>query len=185
MRRHALLLGIVLPVLLVTAGEKPVRNPFARIGAADEREVISADYHLAHAKRLAAREAEARRRREVEERTRLEAEKAARTVPPPESAAAKPVPVAPERRAATDEEWAAALKCIRFGGRIRVTDADGTRRTNVILDGRSFKEGDLKSVTSNGRTFTWRVTGVEGDKPRLKLLRVNESMMGTCNGRKQ
>ena len=195
MRTLVFLLGLGLFAPFATADEKPVRNPFDRIGVARERETISPDYHLARAKRLAA-EAEARRRQAAEEAARAEAERAARleTEKAARKTAAKaakaapvavpprPAPALVERRAATDEEWTTALKSIHFGGRIRVTNADGTRRANVILDGTPFGEGALKSVVSGGRKFTWRVTGIEGDAPRLKLLRVNESILKPATG---
>ena len=87
-----------------------------------------------------------------------------------------PAPSAAEdlSRPADDVAWTVAMKRIRVGGRIRARRADGTEHASVILDGKPYGEGDLKSVVSGGRKFTWRVTGVEGERSKLRLERVGE-----------
>ena len=156
-----------------------VRNPFAPIGSEGGREEISADYHLTRAKRLAeerkaaeeaaAAKAAAARAAAAKDAARRVAE--AEKKPAPASA-----PSAAENlsRPADDVAWAVAMKRIRVGGRIRARRADGTERASVILDGKPYGEGDLKSVVSGGRKFTWRVTGIEGERPKLRLERVGE-----------
>ena len=161
-----------------------VRNPFAPIGSEGGREEISADYHLTRAKRLA----EERKAAEEAAAAKAAAAKAAAAKAAAAKDAArrvaeaekKPAPAsAPSAaenlsRPADDVAWAVAMKRIRVGGRIRARRADGTERASVILDGKPYGEGDLKSVVSGGRKFTWRVTGVEGELPKLRLERVGE-----------
>ena len=154
-----------------------VRNPFAPIGSEVGREEISADYHLTRAKRLAAEKLAAEKAAAAKAATeKAAAEKdAARRV----AEAAKGSTLAPSvaedlSRPADDVAWTVAMKRIRVGGRIRARRADGTERASVILDGKPYGEGDLKSVVSGGRKFTWRVTGVEGERPKLRLERVGE-----------
>lgn len=158
--------------VLALASLVAVRNPFAPIGADVPREEISADYHLTRAKRLAAEKAAAER---AESMRRTEEAKKKPVAPSGQAApASRPISAALQSLPADDDAWSAAMKLIRVGGRIRARRADGTERASVILDGKPCGEGDLTSVVSGGRRFTWRVTGVEGDRPKLRLERVEE-----------
>lgn len=156
-----------------------VRNPFAPIGAEGGREEISADYHLARAKRLAEEKLAAEKAAAAKasaEKAAAEKDAARRIAEASKKSASASAPSAAEdlSRPADDVAWTVAMKRIRVGGRIRARRADGTDRASVILDGKPYGEGDLKSVVSGGRKFTWRVTGVEGEQPKLRLERVGE-----------
>lgn len=140
------------------AAPQPVRNPFWPIGHTGVREAITAD---------------------LEQRAEFEVKPAIKAPPAPKAA----VPVKRETRpavvakpaqpdVATEADWAAALKTIRVGGRISARSANGVCRQSIMLDGRSYADGDLKSVSNAGRRFTWRVAGLAEGKPRLD--RVNE-----------
>ena len=172
-----------LSAVLILAGLVAVRNPFSPIGAEGGREEISADYHLARAKRLAAERLAAEKaaaEKAVAEKAAAEKAAAHRAAEAMKKSASAPVPSAAEdlSRPADDVAWTVAMKRIRVGGRIRARRADGTERATVILDGKPYGEGDLKSVVSDGRKFTWRVTGVEGDRSKLRLERVGERKFG-------
>lgn len=168
-----------LSAALVLTALVAVRNPFAPIGAEGGREEISADYHLVRAKRLAeerlAAEKAAAAKAEAE-KVAAEKDAARRAAEAAKKSASASAPSAVEdlSRPADDVAWTVAMKSIRVGGRIRARRADGTDRASVILDGKPYGEGDLKSVVSGGRKFTWRVTGVEGERPKLRLERVGE-----------
>ena len=176
-----------LSAALVLASLAAVRNPFAPIGAEGGREEISADYHLARAKRLAAEKIAAEKAAEKKAAAVKAAEEKAvahRVAEAMKKSASAPTPSAAEdlSRPADDVAWTVAMKRIRVGGRIRARRADGTERATVILDGKPYGEGDLKSVVSGGRKFTWRVTGVEGDRPKLRLERVGERKFSEKGG---
>lgn len=155
--RTALLLSLALTLVasVATAAGTPVRNPFWPIGHEGKREVISADYRP-----VSAREPE---------KTQPETASVSAT------GRAKADVVRNPALPATDAEWNAAKKRIRVGGLIRAKRPDGTERANVILDGRPYGDGDLKSVSLGGRRYVWRISGLEGcDRPRLQLKRVKD-----------
>lgn len=161
--RTALLFSLTLVVASAAAAGKPVRNPFWPIGYEGSREVISADY------------------RPTPVEKKVEATAAAAQPPPaaaqgaPAVAQAKKEAARETVRPATDAEWNAAKKQIRVGGLIRAKMPDGTERANVILDGKPYGDGDLKSVSFGGRRYVWRVSGLEGgDRPRLQLKRMKD-----------
>ena len=182
---------VVLQVALAAqGGETPVRNPFWPIGHDGKREVISADYHLTRARELEAARIEAERRKaeeaETERRKAAEAEKRAAAAASSDAAAkalaAKRDPNVP----ASDAEWSAALRQIRIGGRIRARRPDGTESACVVLDGRPYAEGDLKTISFGGRRYTWRVSGLTGDgKSRVRLERVKDRAENTKEGERK
>lgn len=172
------------------AGGTPVRNPFWPIGHDGKREVISADYHLTRARELEEARLEAERRKAEEEeaarRKAAEAEKRAVAVAAKAAVAkassAKRDPNVP----ATDAEWTAALRQIRIGGRIRARRPDGTESACVVLDGKPYADGDLKTISFAGRRYTWRVTGLSGDgKSRVRLERVKDRAENTKEGERK
>ena len=177
------------------AAETPVRNPFCPIGREGRLEVISADYHLTRARELAAAAEEAKRKAAEEaarkaaeeaEKARLEAEKASAAAAAAKNASAKPsAPVVRDpNQPATDAEWSSALKQIRIGGRTSVL-VGGVTRTCVMLDGKAYGEGDVKTVVSGGRAYSWRVAGLDGENAKLKLERLRDRAVNQDKGGKQ
>ena len=172
-------------LLLPAQAGVAVRNPFTPIGTDGVREEISADYHLARAKRLAAeaaaREAEAKAAAEAaaKKKTEAEAKKVAESARQAEISRKAEAEKVDLSRPASDAEWSAAMKAIKFGGRIRASSADGVQRACVVLDGKTYSEGDLKSVDFGRRRFTWRVTGIDGASQRLRLVRVGDKAIET------
>lgn len=165
--------------LSASAGEAPVRNPFWPIGHDGKREVISADYHLTRARELEEARLEAERRKAAEEEAaRLkaaEAEKRAADAVLKAAESKAPVGKRDPNVPATDAEWTVALRQIRIGGRMRARRPDGTESACVVLDGKPYADGDLKTISFAGRRYTWRVTGLSGDgKSRVRLERVKD-----------
>lgn len=142
------------------AAPRPVRNPFWPVGHTGTREVITADLEGRDA--LAVKPAP----KAPPPAPRGPAPK----TPPPAKVAkpAKPNSPPPPPAAATDEEWRAAYRKIRIGGRFAVRGPDGRMRRTITLDGKCYGDGDLKSVSSNGRRFTWRVVGLAEGRARLQ-----------------
>ena len=71
--------------------------------------------------------------------------------------------------------WAEARKTLRISGTTTVTDANGTKRHSVIINGLTYGDGDLISVNHDGHRFTWRVKGLtEGATLRLYRIRAKE-----------
>lgn len=168
----------------------PVRNPFWPIGHDGKREVISADYHLTRARELEAARIEAEGRKAEEEtaarRTAAETEKRSATAASKAAAAKVPSVKRDPNMPASDAEWAAALHQIRIGGRIRARRPDGTESACVVLDGKPYAEGALKTVSFGGRRYTWRVTGLSGDgKSRVRLERVRDRAENTKEGERK
>lgn len=167
--RSILFLFVLAGGLSAYAEGTPVRNPFWPIGHDGKREVISADYHLTHARELEAARLEAERRKTAE------AGKRAATDVAKTAAAKAPTVKRDPNMPASDAEWAAALRQIRIGGRIRARRPDGTESACVLLDSKPYAEGDHKTISFGGRRYTWRVTGLTGDgKSRVRLERVGD-----------
>ena len=193
--RPILFLLVLAGGLSAHAEGTPVRNPFWPIGHDGKREVISADYHLARARELEEARLEAERRKAAEEEAaRLKAAEdekraaaaalkaAASRAQAAKALAAKRDPNVP----ATDVEWTAALRQIRIGGRIRARRPDGTESACVVLDGKPYADGDLKTISFAGRRYTWRVTGLSGDgKSRVRLERVKDRAENTKEGERK
>lgn len=71
----------------------------------------------------------------------------------------------------TSRHWVAARKTLKIGGTIIAKADDGSVRTSVVINGYPYTDGDLLSVTHDGRRFTWRIGGLS-DNSVLKLIRV-------------
>ena len=71
--------------------------------------------------------------------------------------------------------WAEARKTLRISGTTTVTGPDGKKRHSVIINGRTYGDGDLISINHEDHRFTWRVQGLtEGATLRLMRLRVRD-----------
>lgn len=141
------------------AAPRPVRNPFWPVGHTGTREVITADLEGRGA--LAVKPAP---------KTPPPAPKGTAPKTPPPAKIAQPVEKStpPPPAAATEEEWRTAYRKIQIGGRFAVKASDGRMRRTITLDGKCYGDGDLKSVNSNGRRFTWRVVGLSEGRARLQ-----------------
>lgn len=64
-----------------------------------------------------------------------------------------------------DELWKNARKALKVGGKMKVGD-----KYAVTINGKIYKDGNLISVTVDGKRFTWRL-GV-GDNGSLKLRKI-------------
>ena len=121
-----------------------VRNPFWPIGYEGKREVITSEVRVVPKKpeqiqkeqesvsakvRAAAAEAAAKARAEAAEREKI----------------------------VTEGHWTAAYKSLRIGGRVRASLDDGHETSSVIINGKTYGDGDLVSVTQGKNRFTWRV----------------------------
>lgn len=91
----------------------------------------------------------------------------------------------------TDEEsvtarhWIAARNTLRIGGQTTATDADGSRRQSIVINGNIYGNGDVISVNHETRRFTWRVEGLtEGKTLRLIRLRVRDLTDDELNAQK-
>ena len=71
--------------------------------------------------------------------------------------------------------WAEARKTLRISGTTTVTDANGTKRHSVIINGLTYGDGDFISINHEGHRFTWRIQGLtEGATLRLVRLRAKD-----------
>ena len=151
---------IVLAVLALTvtaaAAPVPVRNPFWPQGHEGTREVITAQLDTRGALAVAPA-------------PKVEAKPQPVAVTPP---VAPPQPPPPEH--ASDEEWTAALHQIKIGGRIRVRNPDGSTKNCILLDGKSYADGDVKNVVFAGRRFAWKIQGLNDSQSSIRLDRLGE-----------
>lgn len=146
-----------------------VRNPFWPIGYEGKREVITSEIRIVPKKpeqiqkeqesvsakvRAAAAEAAAKARAEAAEREKI----------------------------VTEEQWTAAYKSLRIGGRVRAKMDDGHETSSVIINGKTYGDGDLISVTQGKNRFTWRV-GKLIDGKTVRLDRVAARHLGGDAGK--
>ena len=138
-----------------------LRNPFWPIGYEGEREEISAEARVTE-----------------------------KAPPPPEpkeevqTAKSQQETIQREMARATSRNWIAARKTLRIGGTLRAKKPDGTTESCVYINGKVYADNDEVSANHNGRSYTWRVTGLT-ENGTLKLERVrarpieNSSPKGT------
>ena len=153
MRNLPLVLSLV-PILLVAAtSSQPsqqthpsqpagtaVRNPFWPIGYEGTREAITSEVRVVPKKP----EQIQKERESVSAKARAEA--------------------AEWEKIVTEEQWTAAYKSLRIGGRVRAKMDDGHETSSVIINGKTYGDGDLISVTQGKNRFTWRLRGLTDGK---------------------
>ena len=128
----------------------PVRNPFWPIGYEGEREIITAAARISLASPVAA---------EGGDDTETAAAAAA-------AAAAKAA-----NGNANSQHWIQARKSLAISSPMTIRGADGKRRTCVMINSRTYADGDIVSAVHGSRKFFWRVIGLT-DSGVLKLVRV-------------
>ena len=132
-----------------------VRNPFWPIGYEGRRETITPEVRIAPKKP----EQVQKEREAVSAKVRAAAA---------EAAAKARAEAAEREKIVTEEHWTAAYKSLRIGGRVRARLDDGRESSSVIINGKTYGDGDLISVTQGKNRFTWRVRGlVDGKTVRL------------------
>ena len=128
-----------------------VRNPFWPIGYEGTRETITAE-------------------------PVVEVKTTAATADDETATSASTAPV--EEPSIATRHWADARKTLRVGGIAVVTDADGTKRQCIMINGLAYGDGDLISITHENRRFTWRVQGLTKGAT-VKLSRVRARLLET------
>ena len=132
----------IVPVVLAAVA---VRNPFWPIGHEGVKEEISAEP-------------------KVEVRATVDSDDTA-TAGAAAQAAEQAAIAAKSVSALT---WAEARKTLKVSGTTTVTGPDGRKRHSVIINGRTYGDGDLISINHEDHRFTWRVQGLtEGATLRL------------------
>ena len=144
-----------------------VRNPFWPIGYEGEREEISADVRVKakappppNPKKAvqADKTQQQALQKEIERQKELQRQKEIERLKEMERAAAP--------------NWDAAIKTLRIGGTLRAKKPDGTTESCVYINGKVYVDNDEVSADHNGRSYTWRVTGLTENRI-LKLDRVS------------
>ena len=164
--RNLLQILLLAPVLLLAASPSQpsqpsqhsgtaVRNPFWPIGYEGKREAITSEV------RVAPKKAEQIRQEQETASAKVRAAAA-------EAAAKARAEAAEREKIVTEEHWTAAHKSLRVGGRVRARLDDGHESSSVVINGKTYGDGDLISVTQGKNRFTWRVRGlVDGKTVRL------------------
>ena len=171
MRTPLSLLMVVPALLLAASPSQPsqqsqpsqpsgtaVRNPFWPIGYEGKREVITPEV------RVAPKKAEQIRQEQETASAKVRAAAA-------EAAAKARAEAAEREKIVTEEHWTAAYKSLRIGGRVRAKLDDGRESSSVVINGKTYGDGDLFSVTQGKNRFTWRVQGLTDGKT-VRLSRV-------------
>lgn len=149
--RNLLQILSLIPVLLLAASPSQptqpaqlsgtaVRNPFWPIGYEGKRESITSEVRVVPKKP----EQIQKERESVSAKARAEA--------------------AEREKIVTEEQWTAAYKSLRIGGRVRAKMDDGHETSSVIINGKTYGDGDLISVTQGKNRFTWRLRGLTDGK---------------------
>ena len=164
MRSLPLVLSLV-PILLVAAASSQpsqqthpsqpagtaVRNPFWPIGYEGKRESITSEVRVVPKKP----EQIQKERESVSAKVRAAAA---------EAAAKARAEAAEREKIVTEEHWTEAYKSLRIGGRVRAKMDDGHETSSVIINGKTYGDGDLISVTQGKNRFTWRLRGLTDGK---------------------
>ena len=135
-----------------------VRNPFWPIGYEGEREEISPDVRVKAKSQQQPTQKEMELKKEQERQRELQRKKEIERLKEMERAAAP--------------NWDAAIKTLRIGGTLRAKKPDGTTESCVYINGKVYVDNDEVSADHNGRSYTWRVTGLTENRI-LKLDRVS------------
>ena len=153
--RNLLQILSLIPVLLLAASPSQptqsaqlsgtaVRNPFWPIGYEGKRESITSEVRVVPKKP----EQIQKEREFVSAKVRAAAA---------EAAAKARAEAAEREKIVTEEQWTAAYKSLRIGGRVRAKMDDGHETSSVIINGKTYGDGDLISVTQGKNRFTWRL----------------------------
>ena len=153
--RNLLQILSLIPVLLLAASPSQptqsaqlsgtaVRNPFWPIGYEGTRESITSEVRVVPKKP----EQIQKERESVSAKVRAAAA---------EAAAKARAEAAEREKIVTEEQWTAAYKSLRIGGRVRAKMDDGHETSSVIINGKTYGDGDLISVTQGKNRFTWRL----------------------------
>lgn len=160
--RNLLQILSLIPVLLLAASPSQqthpsqpsstaVRNPFWPIGYEGKRESITSEVRVVPKKP----EQIQKERESVSAKVRAAAA---------EAAAKARAEAAEREKIVTEEQWTAAYKSLRIGGRVRAKVDDGHETSSVIINGKTYGDGDLISVTQGKNRFTWRLRGLTDGK---------------------
>lgn len=160
--RNLLQILSLIPVLLLAASPSQqthpsqpsstaVRNPFWPIGYEGKRESITSEVRVVPKKP----EQIQKERESVSAKVRAAAA---------EAAAKARAEAAEREKIVTEEQWTAAYKSLRIGGRVRAKMDDGHETSSVIINGKTYGDGDLISVTQGKNRFTWRLRGLTDGK---------------------
>ena len=160
--RNLLQILSLIPVLLLAASPSQptqpaqlsgtaVRNPFWPIGYEGTREAITSEVRVVPKKP----EQIQKERESVSAKVRAAAA---------EAAAKARAEAAEREKIVTEEQWTAAYKSLRIGGRVRAKMDDGHETSSVIINGKTYGDGDLISVTQGRNRFTWRLRGLTDGK---------------------
>ena len=173
--RHLLQILSLIPVLLLAAfpsqptqsaqlSGTAVRNPFWPIGYEGKRESITSEVRVVPKKP----EQIQKERESVSAKVRAAAA---------EAAAKARAEAAEREKIVTEEQWTAAYKSLRIGGRVKAHADDGREASSIVVNGRVYGDGDLISVTHGKNRFTWRV-GKLVDGRTVRLNRVAARHLG-------
>lgn len=127
--------------LLMIAATVPLRNPFWPVGHTGTMEIITDEPRVV---------VQAPVQKEEEE------EKPVAPVAEPE----------PDQAQIAAKLWSDARKALKIGGKMNM----GGKHA-ITINGKIYSDGDLVSVTVQGKRFTWRITGLT-DTGSLRLRRV-------------
>ena len=160
---------IVLLIAAAVAATEPVRDPFWPVGFEGERHVISAEPRFAPAEESAAGKAVTNELAAVEKPVAAvdEAEVWARRA---EEARLK---------LEMDGRWNAAVKKLRFGGVVRMSEGPQA----VLINGKAHAEGDYVRLDHDGYRFIWRVARSATER-KLKLDRAKAVRLDEIKGKK-